>query len=414
MVSKAAMQLAYPAFRRNEGFYYSRIKNVLRGLEANFGQGEYRLFTAPGRTEIGGNHTDHQRGCVLAAAIDCDMIAAARKNGSNVIRIRSGRYPVFTVDLSNLGALEREKHTSAAMVRGMAAFFRNKGYDIAGFDAFIISDIPSGSGLSSSAAFEMLIGSILNGLFSGEKMSPKEMAIGGQLAENLYFGKNCGLMDQTACAVGGFCAMDFEKSGAPVIEKIEYDLSASNYALCIINSRASHAGLSKEYDTMPGEMGAVAAYFGKDYLREVDYPAFQAEFAAIRKQCGDRAALRAFHFFEENMRAQREAQLLKAGDFDGFLNEVNRSGQSSYMYLQNVILPGSVQHQPMAAALSACHMLLGEKGAFRVHGGGLGGAVQAFVPKDMLQEFALGIDRMVGQNCCRAVNIRSMGSGELR
>jgi len=214
--------------------------------------------------------------------------------------------------------------------------------------------------------------------------------------------------------VGGFCAMDFAAPDKPVIDKIEYDLTRSGYALCIINSRASHAGLSKEYDSMPKEMCSVAAHFGKGYLREVDYSAFCAEFDALRKKCGDRAVLRAFHFFEENSRAQREAALLKAGDFDGFLREVNRSGQSSYMYLQNVILPGAVKHQNMAATLAACQMLLGEKGAFRVHGGGLGGTAQAFVPKEMLREFTLGIDKMIGRNCCRVVNIRSMGSGELK
>ena len=301
-----------------------------------------------------------------------------------------------------------ERNTTAALVRGVAAGFLRRGYGVRGFDAYVVSDVLPGSGLSSSAAFEVLIGTVINAL-SGGALSPAEIARIGQYAENEYFGKPSGLMDQTASAVGGIVAIDFADPGAPVITPVEFDFAECGYALCIIDSGADHAELTEEYAAITNELKAVCRVFGKEHLREVDEHEFYARIAEVRRAAGDRAALRAAHVFNENKRCTVETAALGNGDFERFLQLVSESGRSSWMYLQNVIPTGSTARQELAFALLLCERLLGGRGAFRVHGGGFAGTVQAFVPEDMLENFRAGIDAVLGAGSCHVLSIRREG-----
>ena len=366
------------------------------------------LFSAPGRTEIGGNHTDHQHGCVLAAAVDLEVTARVRLIDKPVIRVISAGYPPVEVALDDLDARDSEKNTTAALVRGMAAAFRERGYDLPGFEAEVESTVLPGSGLSSSAAFEVLLGTVMNGLCGGG-LSPAHIAIMGQWAENVYFGKPCGLMDQMASAVGGMVYMDFADPTRPLVEKLDFDFSAAGHALCILDSGASHADLTDDYASIPEELSRISGYFGQKVLRDVPEERFYAALPRLRELAGDRAVLRAIHFYEENRRAGEEAQALREGDFDRFLTLVRQSGQSSWMYLQNVIPAGAAAHQEMAVALALCHRLLGHRGAFRVHGGGFAGTVQAFVPHDLLPRFREETERVLGEGACHVLSIRPQG-----
>ena len=377
-------------------------------FERQYGRAAEYIFSAPGRTELGGNHTDHQHGLVLAAAVTLDTKAAAAENNDGCIRVISeGNTPV-TVRLDELEKHPEERNTTAALVRGVAAGFLRRGYGVRGFDAYVVSDVLPGSGLSSSAAFEVLIGTVINAL-SGGALSPAEIARIGQYAENEYFGKPSGLMDQTASAVGGIVAIDFADPGAPVITPVEFDLAGCGYALCIIDSGADHAELTEEYAAIPNELKAVCRVFGKEHLREVDEREFYARIAEVRRAAGDRAALRAAHVFNENKRCAVETAALGNGDFERFLQLVSESGRSSWMYLQNVIPTGSTARQELAFALLLCERLLGGRGAFRVHGGGFAGTVQAFVPEDMLAGFRAGIDSVLGAGSCHVLSIRREG-----
>lgn len=362
-------------------------------------------FSAPGRTEICGNHTDHQHGCVLAAAINLDTTAEVRLNGRNAICIDSEGYAPFEIKLDDLAAREDEKNTTAALVRGVAAAFAARGCDIHGFDAKIRSSVLPGSGLSSSAAFEVLIGRILNGLFFGGRMSDVEIAQIGQYAECEYFSKPCGLMDQMASSVGGLIYIDFKDPTSPVVEKIDYDFEKSGYTLCIVDSGADHAALTDEYAAIPRELEKVCAVFGKRFLRDVDETEFSAHLADVRCAAGDRAVLRAMHVYDENRRVQAQIQALKRGDFDGFLKLINESGLSSWLYLQNVIPAGSTAHQDMAFTLALCRRLLGGKGAVRIHGGGFAGTVLAFVPDAQTGAFTAGIEAALGGGKVHALKI---------
>ena len=367
------------------------------------------VFSAPGRTEIGGNHTDHQRGCVLAAAVNLETIAKVTLNSSEMIRVLSEGYPAVTVNLKDLTPRDSEKNTSAALVRGIAAAFTRRGARIQGFDCTTRSSVLPGSGLSSSAAFEVLMGTILNELFLGGKLNPVEIAQIGQYAENFYFGKPCGLMDQMASSVGGMVFIDFEDPDAPKVERIDFDLEKAGYALCIIDSGANHADLTGEYAAIPAEMKQVSAYFSKDVLRKVDENEFYAALPELRRRMSDRAVLRTMHFFDENKRVQHQVQALKNNDVKTFLKLVNDSGRSSWMFLQNITPAGAVDHQEMAISLALCKRLLCGKGAYRVHGGGFAGTVQAFVPLDMLDDFRFGIEKVLGKGKCHVLNIRSQG-----
>ncbi len=389
-------------------------KQVLdAGFFAAFEKAPERYFSAPGRTEIGGNHTDHQRGRVLAAAVNLDTRAAVRVNGTDTVRILSKGYPLCTVSLNTLVPQENEINTTPALVRGVCARFAELGCKVEGFDAYCESTVLPGSGLSSSAAFEVLIGTIVNHLFFGGRVSQPEIAQIGQYAENVFFGKPCGLMDQTASAVGNLVTIDFFDKDHPVIEPVDFDFSACGHALCIIDSQASHADLTDEYAAIPGELKQICAYFGKEVLTQISEADFFAAIPALRKICPDRAVLRAIHFYQENARVPQQVEALRRGDFAAFLELVKQSGYSSYMYLQNVIPAGYVEHQDVAVSLALCEHYLRGKGAYRVHGGGFAGTVQAFVPFELLDSFRAGIDAVLGQGACHVLSIRPQGGVEM-
>ena len=379
------------------------------GFQATFGTQPERYFSAPGRTELSGNHTDHQHGCVLAGAVNLDMLAAVRCNGTQTIRIMSKGYPMSVVELSELTPKEEEINTTPALIRGVAARFTQLGCNVQGFDAYMESTVLPGSGLSSSAAFEVLIGTIINHLFFEAKVSQPEVAMIGQYAENVFFGKPCGLMDQMASSVGGMVAIDFGDPKNPVIQQVDFDFPSCGHALCIIDTRASHADLTDEYAAIPNELKGICAHFGKTVLREVDEAEFYQEMPVLRKTCGDRAVIRAVHFFAENARVPKQVQALQQGDFDRYLQIMKESGYSSYMYLQNVIPAGYTKNQDVAIALALCEHYLAGRGGYRVHGGGFAGTVQAFVPFDILEDFCAGIDSVLGEGACHVLSIRPQG-----
>ena len=390
------------------------MKNALdAGFAAAFGGAPERYFSAPGRTEIGGNHTDHQRGRVLAGAVNLDTVAAVKLNGTDTIRIQSKGYPLCVVELSQLTPVESEINTTPALVRGVAARFAQMGCQVKGFDAYCESTVLPGSGLSSSAAFEVLVGTIVNHLFWEGKATQPEVAQIGQYAENVFFGKPCGLMDQMASSVGNLVTIDFFDKEKPVIEPVDFDFAACGHALCIIDSGADHADLTDEYAAVPGEMKAVAAHLGKEVLTQIDEKDFYNAIPELRKACGDRAVLRAIHFYQENARVPHQVAALREGNFDQFLSLVKQSGHSSYMYLQNVIPAGYKQHQDVAVALALCEHYLAGRGAYRVHGGGFAGTVQAFVPYDMLDAFVAGVDGVLGAGACHVLSIRPQGGVEM-
>lgn len=370
---------------------------------------EKYLFSAPGRTEIGGNHTDHQHGCVLAAAVDLEMTAEVEWNEENRIRVCSEGYAPAEVLLNDLEPKARERNTTTALVRGVAAAFVRHGAVLRGFDASVRSTVLPGSGLSSSAAFEVLMGTIFNHLFLDGKLEPVEIAKIGQWAENVYFGKPCGLMDQTASAVGGMVSIDFRDPKHPSVERLDFDFSSAGHALCIIDSGADHADLTDAYAAIPEEMKQISAFFGKSVLREVPEPLFWKKLAELRGTVPDRAILRAIHFYQENSRVQQQVHALKRGNFERFLELVSESGRSSWMYLQNIMPASSVQQQAVAVALALCDALLEGTGAFRVHGGGFAGTVQAFVPLERLDTFRNGIEAVLGSGSCHVLSVRAAG-----
>ncbi len=382
-------------------------------FESVFGEKPERYFSAPGRTEIGGNHTDHQRGRVLAAAVNLDTVAAVRINGTDKIRILSKGYPMCEIDVKNLVPDESEINTTPALIRGVAARFAQLGCKVEGFDAYCESTVLPGSGLSSSAAYEVLIGTIINHLFFEGKVSQAEVAQIGQYAENVFFGKPCGLMDQTASAVGNLVTIDFFDKENPVIKPVDFDFSSCGHALCIIDTRASHADLTDEYAAIPGEIKKVAEYFEKEVLSQIEEKEFFAAIPQLREKCGDRAVIRAVHFYQENARVPKQVEALEKGDFKTFLKLIKESGYSSYMYLQNVIPAGYKEHQDVALALAVCEYLLEGKGAYRVHGGGFAGTVQAFVPFEILERFREGIDSVLGEGACHVLEIRPQGGVEM-
>ena len=382
------------------------------GFSAAFGGSPERYFSAPGRTEIGGNHTDHQRGRVLAAAVNLDTLAAVRPNGTGIIRILSEGYPMCTVDLAQLTPVESEINSTPALVRGVAARFSQLGCKVEGFDAYCESTVLPGSGLSSSAAYEVLIGTIINHLFFEGKVSQPEVAQIGQYAENVFFGKPCGLMDQMASAVGNLVTIDFADKDNPVITPVKVDFASFGHALCIIDSRASHADLTDEYAAIPYELKDVCAYFGREVTTQISEEEFYAAIPALREKCGDRAVLRAVHEYQENKRVPLQVAALEKGDFETFLKLIKESGYSSWMYLQNVIPAGYKRNQDVALSLALCEHYLKGKGAYRVHGGGFAGTVQAFVPFEILESFRSGIDAVLGEGACHVLSIRPQGGVE--
>ena len=380
---------------------YEKLK---AGFFDTFGRKAQYLFSAPGRTEIGGNHTDHQLGRVLAGAVNLETVAAVAENGENVIRVLSEGYPLCEIDLDDLAIRPEEFGTTKALIRGVAAGTGLK----KGFDAYVTSTVLPGSGLSSSAAFEVLLGAIASRL-SGADLTAVEIAQLGQRVENDYFGKPSGLMDQMASSVGGIITIDFADPDRPVIEHLDFDFAACGHALCIIDSGADHANLTDEYAAIPRDMKAVAALFGKEVLRQVNPAEFFARLSEVRAAVGDRAVMRAMHFFTDNQRVADQVSALKAGNFEEFLRLVNESGRSSWLYLQNVVPAGYTAHQELAVALALADHLLDGRGACRVHGGGFAGTIQAFVPMDMLEDFRAGMEAVLGEGSCHVLSIRPEG-----
>lgn len=370
---------------------------------------EVGFFSAPGRSEVCGNHTDHNHGKVLAAAINLDAIAVASKNKKDVIRLKSEGYDMDMVDITDLEPKKAEYSKSKGLIRGVCAGFVARGYEIGGFDAATANDVLSGSGLSSSAAFEVLVGTILNHLYNDGKVTPVEIAQIAQYAENEFFGKPCGLLDQMTCSVGGFVFMDFNTPAKPVIKPVNFDFETCGHALCIVNTGGSHSNLTDEYAAVKNEMISVAQRLGHSVLREVDEAQFYNSIDLVRSAVGDRALLRAMHFFSENRRVDEQVKALEAKEFGEFKKLVIKSGQSSYMYNQNVYSVKDPVSQPVSLGLCLCQELLEGKGAWRVHGGGFAGTIQAFVPVDMLAEFKRRMELVFGKGNCYVLSIRPVG-----
>ena len=395
---------------------HARAAHVIEAFAERFPEhvDQALLFSAPGRTEIGGNHTDHQHGCVLCGSVDLDMLACAAPNGLQELRVWSEGYGGVAVALTDLAPKPEERDTTAALVRGVAAGVAALGHAVGGADIYVHSNVLAGSGLSSSAAFEVLIGTILNRFFCGGALDSITIAKISQMAERDYYGKPCGLMDQMGSAVGGAVAIDFQDPANPVVERSDYDFTKSGHALCIIDTGSSHDDLTADYAAIAEEMRSVARCVGKDVLRDVPEELFRAELVSVREQCGDRAVLRALHFYSDNRRARQEAEALQEGDFDRFLALVNASGLSSVCDLQNIWSPSHPARQAVSLTLSLGRELLGGRGAIRVHGGGFAGTVQAFVPEDVLAPFRSGMEAVLGAGKCHVLRIRPLGGCEIR
>ena len=388
-----------------------RYIDLLEDFCALYGeQREAIIVSAPGRAEIGGNHTDHQHGCVLAAALRLDIVGVASPRADMTARLKSRGFEEDVADLNLLTPVEKEIGKSVSLIRGVAAAFKNLGAKIGGFDCVTVSDVLKGSGISSSAAFEVLVGAVFNHLYNGGNVSHVDEAKSGQYAENVFFGKPSGLMDQMASAVGGFVGIDFNNPAQPVVTPVDFDFEKTGYSLCIVDTGDSHVDLTEEYAAIRTEMNSVAQCFGKEVLRDVDEREFFARVARVRDICGDRAVLRAIHFFADTRRAAQERIALESGDFDLFLKLVNESGESSFMYNQNVFAPSDPSHQGIAVALALTQRFLGDKGAYRLQGGGFGGTIQAYVPVELTAAYAREIDAVMGKGSCKPMSVRPDGS----
>ena len=393
-----------------------RFIAAIDSFVALYGDGsDIAIFSVPGRSEISGNHTDHNRGCVLAGAIDRDIIAVAAKNDSGVIRFKSEGYPATTIDLSKIDNPDNfENYTSDSLIAGVAKCFENNGLEIGGYDAYATTEVLKGSGISSSAAFEVMIGNIFNYLYNDGKVSNVDIAKFSQIAENVYFGKPCGLMDQMACAVGGFVYIDFEDNKNPIVDPIAFSLTEKGYSLCIVNTGGNHADLNDDYASVPYEMKAVAAAFGKDALRGLTEGEIVKKIPELRETLGDRATLRAIHFVRENERVAAARAALKAGSTDDFFANVNASGNSSFKYLQNVYTTINVKEQGLSLALAlADGFLNGKGGACRVHGGGFAGTIQVFIKNEYADEFVTLMNSVFGEGAAMMLKIRPVGACRL-
>ena len=392
----------------------ARFLHITHLFEEKFGDREdIRFFSAPGRTEVCGNHTDHNHGQVLAAAINLDAVACAVRTDDHFIRVYSENYPGDIIDINILEPQMNEVEKSASLVRGVAARFSELGYNIGGIDCVTVNNVLKGSGMSSSASFEVLVGTMLNYLYNDGKISPVEIAQIAQFSENKFFGKPCGLMDQMACSVGSFVQIDFCDPANPVITPVEFDFASCGHSLCIVDTRADHADLTDDYAAIRREMEAVAGYFGKSCLREITEADVLASVAGIKEKLGERPLLRAIHFFEDNKRVEKEAEALKNGDFECFKAMTIASGYSSYMYNQNVFSSSDPLSQPVSLALAISEVVLKGKGAWRVHGGGFAGTIQAFVPDCLLEEYKDSMEAVFGEGSCYILAIRPFGGTEV-
>ena len=390
-------------------YHKKRYVQAIELFETYYGAGEAEIFSAPGRSEVGGNHTDHQHGEVLAASINLDTIGIVRQTEDNQIRIISDDYDEVIVSLDDIGCKDEEKETTTALIKGVVAGFMERGYNVGGFRAYATSDVLIGAGLSSSAAFETLIGTILSGLYNDMSISAIEIAIIGQYAENVYFGKPCGLMDQMACSVGNLVHIDFKDPKKPEVEKLDFNMSEHGYSLCITDTKGSHADLTDEYAAVPREMKNIAKYFGKAVLRDVEYLSVLKAIPELREKYGDRSVLRALHFFHENERVQKEVNALKNKDITLFLENVKASGDSSFKYLQNVYSGSDIENQNISVALLMSDISLKEEGVSRVHGGGFAGIIQAFVKNEYVESYKILMDNVFGEGSCKDLRIRKYG-----
>ena len=387
-----------------------RYSNAVKKFTDTFsGIDPAAVFSAPGRTEIGGNHTDHQHGEVLAASINKDAIAVTSPREDNLVSILADGFGMTNIALDDLGLREDEKGSTSALIRGVLAGLKNSGFKLGGFDAYITSDVLIGAGLSSSAAFETLIGTIVSGLFNGGAIDPVTIAKTGQFAENAYFGKPCGLMDQMACSVGNLVHIDFADPSNPVVDKVGFDFSKTDYFLCITDTKGSHADLTDEYAAVPIEMKKIASLLGEDVLRPVSLDDILSNIKMLREKAGDRAVLRAIHFVNETRRARAEADALNNNDIDRFIKLVKQSGDSSFKYLQNVYSNKDVTAQNVSLALAVSESVLGSDEASRVHGGGFAGTIQAFVKKENAKEYQKTMDKVFGEGSCEILSIRKYG-----
>jgi galactokinase len=390
-----------------------RFQNLVDKFNQTFQENDLHLFSTPGRTEIGGNHTDHNHGRVLAASVNLDSIAVAAKNDSKLVTINSEGYPdPFVVNIEQLNKMTNEKETTSALIRGIAARFKQLGFQINGFNACITSDVLPGSGLSSSASIEVLIGTIFNYLFNNGTIAPQQIAIIGQYAENEYFGKPCGLMDQTTCAVGGIVTIDFENPKEPVVRKVNFDFASQNYSLLVVDTGGNHADLTDEYASIPGEMKSVANQFGAEVCRELSNDEFIQKIKQIRPRVGDRAILRAFHFLGDNARVLDQVAALEQGDFQKFLSLVNASGNSSFKWLQNIYTTKNIHEQGVSLALAITEKYISDigEGACRVHGGGFAGTIQVFLPNAAVTEYIKLIESVFGKGKVVVLSIRPYGT----
>ncbi|MDD2418234.1 MAG: galactokinase family protein [Oscillospiraceae bacterium] len=407
------------AFMRMYGFnaievHRERYKKAVNKFGEIFGtEKEVMLFSAPGRTEIGGNHTDHNHGRVLAASVNLDVIGVASLSSENCIKIKSEGFDMDTVYLDDLAVQNDQKGCSASLIRGMAESFVKNGFNIGGFDAYTTSDVLKGSGLSSSAAFEVLIGTILNSLYNSRKADGVKIAQMAQYAENVHFGKPCGLMDQMASSIGGVITIDFNDPTNPITEKVNFDFDKSGYNLCIVDTGGNHADLTPEYASITIEMKAVSKSLGVSYLRETSMEKLMNKLPELRKLHGDRAVLRAIHFLRENQRVTKQVEALEFGDFDEFCRLIIESGHSSFEYLQNSYSSCNVTEQGLPLALCLAQGVLNDNGAWRVHGGGFAGTTQNFVPGELLDSFCSVMEGVFGKNSCHVLKIRPVGGVEL-
>lgn len=396
----------------DEGMISSQESRYVKALEQYiriYGEHEVEIYSAPGRSEVGGNHTDHQHGMVLATSINLDAVAIVNKNEDSLVKVVSEGYGMIELSAEELEKNPAEESTSIGLIRGVLSGLKSRGYKVGGFNAYVTSDVLNGAGMSSSAAFETIIGTIISGLFNDMSISMVEIAQAGQFAENVFFGKPCGLMDQTACAVGGLIHIDFADPTKPVVEKVEVDFEAHKYSLCIVDTKGSHHDLTDDYAEIPEEMKLVADFFGKEFLREVDEKDFFANIAMLREKLGDRPVLRALHFFGDNARVAAQVKALNLGEFDKFLCMIKESGDSSFKYLQNIYTNKDVQTQSMSIALAVSEAVLGEHGACRVHGGGFAGTIQAFVANDYVETYRNALDKVFGEGACHVLKVRKYG-----
>ena len=388
----------------------TRYIEALNRFKSLYESEDVNIFSAPGRSEVMGNHTDHQHGEVLAAGINLDAIAVVSKTEGSIIRLVSGNYPLMKVDCNSQGKQKSKKESSEALIEGVCKYFTDKGYEAGGFDAYVTSDVIIGAGLSSSAAFETLVGTVISYLYNDGKINATETAIAGQYAENVYFGKPCGLMDQMACSLGNLVHIDFADPSNPVSEKIMFDLSEKGYSLCITDTKGSHADLTDEYAAIPTEMKEVASFFKKEYLLGVTMDELISNASEIRKYFSDRALLRAIHFINENSRVKKGVEALKNDDTHEFLKLVRESGRSSFEYLQNVYSVKDVLHQNLSLALALSDSILDKDDeAFRVHGGGFAGTIQAFVKNENVAAYKSKLDSVFGEDSCHVLKIRKYG-----